>query len=169
MANYTKRTWQARIAIGDNKFKDTNTGQSFTFIPTPDTVTQYGTPFEASYMNNIEDGVEMANNPVDVKSGFSITPNTSSIVDAFKCGGWCIVRVGINFDTALASGGEYSATLTFPTGCTPLMTVQSESYYSTNPLFATLESNGTIKVHNVGSSSISSGRSARFCFIYPRG
>ena len=54
--SYTKNTWVDRIATGDNKFKDQN-NNNYTFTPTPDSVTQAGTPFSASWMNHIEDGI----------------------------------------------------------------------------------------------------------------
>lgn len=54
--SYTKNTWVDRIAIGDNKFTDQN-GNNYEFTPNPDSVTTAGTPFSASWMNNIENGI----------------------------------------------------------------------------------------------------------------
>ncbi len=105
--------------------------------------------------------------PQNVASGFSISPSTCSIVDAYRSAGICILRVAVQNSSAVSSGGTYSATVSFASGCTPMMTVQSEGYYDTIPLFATLQSDGTITVHNVSGSSLTSGRTARFQFIYP--
>lgn len=103
--------------------------------------------------------------PQDVSSGF--TPTGCSIDSAYKSAGICVLRIAITNSAAVSSGGSYSASVSFPSGCTPLMTTQSEGYYNTIPLFATLTSAGAITVHNVSGSTLTSGHTARFCFTFP--
>jgi hypothetical protein len=56
---YNKHTWVARQGIGLNKFTDQN-GNRYEFTPSPDEVTQPGTPFSAEWMNEMEDGIASA-------------------------------------------------------------------------------------------------------------
>lgn len=53
---YTPHTWQDRLGVGLNKFTDQD-GNTYEFTPTPDSVTQVGTPFSADWMNELEQGV----------------------------------------------------------------------------------------------------------------
>lgn len=57
MGNYSKNTWQDRVGVGLNKFTDQNNNE-YEFTPNPDEITQTGTPFSASWMNHIEDGIK---------------------------------------------------------------------------------------------------------------
>lgn len=56
---YNKHTWVARQGIGLNKFTDQN-GNRYEFTPSPDEVTQPGTPFSAEWMNEMEAGIASA-------------------------------------------------------------------------------------------------------------
>lgn len=56
---YTKNTWEDRYAVGDNKFSDQN-GTIYEFTPAPDSVEIEGTPIQADWLNNMEDGIETA-------------------------------------------------------------------------------------------------------------
>ena len=56
---YNKHTWVARQGVGLNKFTDQN-GNRYEFTPSPDEVTQPGTPFSAEWMNEMEDGIAAA-------------------------------------------------------------------------------------------------------------
>lgn len=56
---YNKHTWVARQGVGLNKFTDQN-GVKYEFTPSPDEVTQPGTPFSAEWMNEMEDGIAAA-------------------------------------------------------------------------------------------------------------
>jgi hypothetical protein len=56
---YNKHTWVARQGIGLNKFTDQN-GVKYEFTPSPDEVTQPGTPFSAEWMNEMEEQLEKA-------------------------------------------------------------------------------------------------------------
>lgn len=54
---YTPNTWQDRTGTGLNKFTDQN-GNEYEFTPTPDEITQQGTPFSAAWLNHIERGIK---------------------------------------------------------------------------------------------------------------
>lgn len=57
--DYIRRVWQARQGTNLNKFsKSSETSSSVILANTPDLVTIEGTPFTASAMNNIENGIE---------------------------------------------------------------------------------------------------------------
>lgn len=56
---YNKHTWVARQGVGLNKFTDQN-GVKYEFTPSPDEVTQPGTPFSAEWMNEMEAGIASA-------------------------------------------------------------------------------------------------------------
>lgn len=56
---YNKHTWAAREGKGLNKFTDQN-GKVYEFTPTPDEVTQPGTPFSAQWMNEMEEQLAKA-------------------------------------------------------------------------------------------------------------
>ena len=51
--------WVARQGVGLNKFTDQN-GVKYEFTPSPDEVTQPGTPFSAEWMNEMEAGIASA-------------------------------------------------------------------------------------------------------------
>ena len=51
--------WVARQGVGLNKFTDQN-GNRYEFTPSPDEVTQPGTPFSAEWMNEMEAGIASA-------------------------------------------------------------------------------------------------------------
>ena len=105
--------------------------------------------------------------PQSVSSGFAISPNTCSILAAYRSAGFCILRVTIVNASSVSAGSSYTATVTFPSGCTPLMTTQSEGYYQQIPILATLQANGTITAHNVSGSSLAASKSVNLCFVYP--
>lgn len=67
---YTPNTWQDRTGTGLNKFTDQN-GNEYEFTPTPDEITQQGTPFSAAWMNHIEQGIKdnSDNFPVSIANG----------------------------------------------------------------------------------------------------
>lgn len=56
---YNKHTWVARQGVGLNKFTDQN-GNRYEFTPSPDEVTQPGTPFSAEWMNEMEEQLAKA-------------------------------------------------------------------------------------------------------------
>lgn len=56
---YNKHMWVARQGVGLNKFTDQN-GVKYEFTPSPDEVTQPGTPFSAEWMNEMEEQLEKA-------------------------------------------------------------------------------------------------------------
>lgn len=56
---YNKHTWVARQGVGLNKFIDQN-GNRYEFTPSPDEVTQPGTPFSAEWMNEMEEQLAKA-------------------------------------------------------------------------------------------------------------
>jgi uncharacterized membrane protein YgcG len=56
---YNKHTWVARQGVGLNKFTDQN-GVKYEFTPSPDEITQPGTPFSAAWMNDMEAGIASA-------------------------------------------------------------------------------------------------------------
>ncbi len=56
---YSKHTWVARQGVGLNKFTDQN-GNRYEFTPSPDEVTQPGTPFSAEWMNEMEEQLAKA-------------------------------------------------------------------------------------------------------------
>ena len=56
---YTPNTWSDRVGTGLNQFVDQN-GTQYTFTPNPTSITQAGTPFSASWMNHIENGIASA-------------------------------------------------------------------------------------------------------------
>lgn len=67
---YTPNTWQDRTGTGLNKFTDQN-GNEYEFTPTPDEITQQGTPFSAAWMNHIEQGIKDNSDkfPVSIVNG----------------------------------------------------------------------------------------------------
>jgi hypothetical protein len=54
--SYTPNTWQERQGSGLNRFQDQN-GNLYEFTAVPTEVTQAGTPFSATWMNHIEQGI----------------------------------------------------------------------------------------------------------------
>lgn len=58
---YTPNTWQDRLGVGLNQFKDQD-GKEYTFTPNPTAITQAGTPFSADWMNHIEQGIAAISN-----------------------------------------------------------------------------------------------------------
>ena len=171
MANYDKQTWTARVATGDNKFTDQN-GNNYTFTPNPDSVTTAGTPFSASRMNYMEDGIAQANNMYDRAKWWTYTgvTGTGSIVDAIHCGGWITVRVRVNSTASTSAGGTFaSGTLIGKNGDIqffPEIITESIGQYGGVPLLAVLDGT-TLTVTNIGTTSIASGHSARFTFVFP--
>lgn len=108
--------------------------------------------------------------PRDVTSGFTYTDGTNGTAQndtAYKVGNVCYFRVRIDNTAAIANNATYTATVSFPTGCTPLMTAQSPGYYNGIALHATLASSGTLTVRNIGTSTLASNHAARFYFVYP--
>lgn len=77
---YNKTTWLARLGTGLNKWRDQITNQLLEFINEPDTVTQAGTPFSVTAMNNIEDGIESLSNKLSediaITSAITVIPVT---------------------------------------------------------------------------------------------
>ena len=56
---YTKTTWVDRNVQYPNRYQDQSLN-TYTFTPSPGTVTQAGTDITAARMNNIENGIENA-------------------------------------------------------------------------------------------------------------
>lgn len=56
---YKKHEWKARQGVGLNKFRDQN-GVLYEFESAPDEVTEPGTPFSATWMNEMEEGIAAA-------------------------------------------------------------------------------------------------------------
>lgn len=54
---YTPHVWKARLGTGLNKFSNTGTAQNLVLTPSPDSITQEGTPFNVDWMNELEQGV----------------------------------------------------------------------------------------------------------------
>lgn len=70
---YTPNTWQDRTGTGLNKFTDQN-GNEYEFTPTPDEITQQGTPFSAAWMNHIEQGIKDNSDDIaDVDNKFPVS------------------------------------------------------------------------------------------------
>lgn len=70
---YTPNTWQDRTGTGLNKFTDQN-GNEYEFTPTPDEITQQGTPFSAAWMNHIEQGIKHnSDNIADIDDKFPVS------------------------------------------------------------------------------------------------
>lgn len=110
--------------------------------------------------------------PQNVKSSFSITASTGtsscSIVDAYKSAGFCTIRTSlVNADT-VASGGEYKATITFPSGCTPQMVTSGGSYFGARYINGTLSTAGTVTYRNCG-DSMTANHTVNIQFTYPCG
>lgn len=55
---YTPHTWLARIGEDLNRFLDTTTGKYSIFQSAPTSISQEGTPFNATWMNEMESGIE---------------------------------------------------------------------------------------------------------------
>lgn len=62
---YIPTNWQARIAVGDNKFTNSGTLENLVLTPNPDSVQQQGTPFSADLMNKLENGLAAAADVAD--------------------------------------------------------------------------------------------------------
>ena len=62
---YIKTTWKDRLVERPNTFEvQENPDGTITLIPTPGTVTQAGTPVNATNLNKIEDGIVTLENNV---------------------------------------------------------------------------------------------------------
>ena len=57
---YSKHTWLPRLGTGLNKFANSGDAEHLVLTPEPDTLTQEGTPFSATWMNELEGGVYKA-------------------------------------------------------------------------------------------------------------
>lgn len=75
---YIPNTWQDRIVVGGNKFTD-QSGKKYTFTPTPDSVSQQGTPFSADWMNHIEQGILSATVSVATAETTGLIPSYTVI------------------------------------------------------------------------------------------
>lgn len=75
---YDKYNWLPRLGTGLNKFRDLISGQLFEFEPEPDSITQEGTPFGATMMNHIEDGLYQASLGCRAFYGVCSTPAATS-------------------------------------------------------------------------------------------
>lgn len=71
---YTPHVWKARLGAGLNKFLNSGTLQNLILTPSPDSITQEGTPFNVDWMNELEQGVA----DVSVLLGTS-DPTTSTV------------------------------------------------------------------------------------------
>lgn len=58
---YTKHTWLARLGTGLNKFLNSGTSTNLVLTPNPDSITQQGSPFSATWMNEMEQGIYNGN------------------------------------------------------------------------------------------------------------
>ena len=109
--------------------------------------------------------------PQDVKSLFgslsNLTNCTGSITDAYYSAGFCSVRVSLTTTASIASNSSFTATVTFPSGYTPLMISYSASQYQGRAVTGTLGTGGTITFNNCGSSAIASGHTVAMSFVYP--
>lgn len=54
---YQRHEWKPRIGVGLNKYLDNISGDMLELISTPDSITQEGTPFNALWLNQLEQGV----------------------------------------------------------------------------------------------------------------
>lgn len=54
---YSKHTWLARIGENLNRFLNTTTGQYGIYQSAPTSISQEGTPFNVTWMNEMEDGI----------------------------------------------------------------------------------------------------------------
>lgn len=124
---YTPNTWQDRTGTGLNKFTDQN-GNEYEFTPTPDEITQQGTPFSAAWMNHIEQGIKdnSDNFPVSIANGGTGATTAAAAREALQVP-LAIIPEQTNIDNIIETGlyspraqttdgfpfGEYSYGLLF--------------------------------------------------------
>lgn len=111
---YTKHSWLARLGTGLNKYLNTVTGQTLVLQSTPDTVTQQGTPFSATWMNEMENGIfnayPLTFSAVSVNSSLWVSDTTYEDfpykADIPLTGVTADMVPTVTFDVPEATGGE---------------------------------------------------------------
>lgn len=114
---YTPNTWQDRTGTGLNKFTDQN-GNEYEFTPTPDEITQQGTPFSAAWMNHIEQGIKdnSDNFPVSIENGGTGAETAAEARAKLGVAGARINPVEDDFYTLTPPDGSFMTALRAPFG-----------------------------------------------------
>lgn len=114
---YTPNTWQDRTGTGLNKFTDQN-GNEYEFTPTPDEITQQGTPFSAAWMNHIEQGIKdnSDNFPVSIANGGTGATAAATARENLGVAGALISPVKNDFYTLTPPNGSFVTSLRAPFG-----------------------------------------------------
>lgn len=112
---YTPNTWQDRTGTGLNKFTDQN-GNEYEFTPTPDEITQQGTPFSAAWMNHIEQGIKdnSDNFPVSITNGGTGATIAATARENLGVAGALISPVKNDFYTLTPPDGSFVTSLRAP-------------------------------------------------------
>ena len=81
---YIKTTWKDRLVESPNTFEvQENPDGTITLIPTPGTVTQAGTPVNATNLNKIEDGIVTLENNVTTHLADMVTQRINITLAGF--------------------------------------------------------------------------------------
>lgn len=99
MMGYNKHEWIARVGTGLNKWRDQISNVLFEFLNEPDSVSIPGTPFQAAWLNEMEDGIAGAFNRSEQNSKGVAT--NSAVIDEL------LVEAGISTKLAPTSGKFY--------------------------------------------------------------
>lgn len=116
---YTKNTWVDRVVQYPNRYKDQSNNQ-YTFTRDNGTITSEGTVFNASKMNNIENGIYSLD--------WHLTDQTK----------WSVYKTGqdeygiYTTVTLKRSDGTKIMTSVLSGGTSPLYTTRTETYYALN-------------------------------------